>query len=249
VRELRGFTIRATDGDAGNLHESYFDERQWTIRYVVVNVGNWLTRRRVLVSPSTLGQPRGKAQVLPADLTKGQVENSPSAHSQRVVSRQGQDEGLDSYYGWPYWRLAAPGFGLRPIASAWLTERTSEKGSQPREQRDDPHLRSTREVIGYRSEASDGDAGLVEDLLVDDETWRIPYIVVATGGLLARNRFLVAPPWIDRVSRSERKVHVDLPREIIENSPEFDPSSPISRGYEIRLLEYYGGRRTDSDLD
>jgi hypothetical protein len=166
-----------------------------------------------------------------------------------VVSRQGQDEGLDSYYGWPYWRLAAPGFGLRPIASAWLTERTSEKGSQPREQRDDPHLRSTREVIGYRSEASDGDAGLVEDLLVDDETWRIPYIVVATGGLLARNRFLVAPPWIDRVSRSERKVHVDLPREIIENSPEFDPSSPISRGYEIRLLEYYGGRRTDSDLD
>ena len=104
-------------------------------------------------------------------------------------------------------------------------------------------------MIGYRTEASDGDAGLVEDFLVDDDTWRIPYIVVATGGLLARNRFLVAPPWIDRVSRSERKVHVDLPREIIENSPEFDPSSPISRGYEIRLLEYYGGRRTDSDLD
>jgi hypothetical protein len=104
-------------------------------------------------------------------------------------------------------------------------------------------------VIGYRTEASDGDVGPVEDFLFDDETWRIPYIVVAARGLLARNRFLVAPPWIDRVSRSRRKVHVDLPREIIENGPEFDPSSPISREYEMRLFEYYGGRGKDSELD
>lgn len=249
VKELRGYTIRGTDGDAGKLHESYFDDQEWNIRYLVVDTGNWLTRRRVLVSPSTLRQPDEKAEVLSANLTKRQVENSPPAHSERVVSGQGQDEELDSYYGWPYWRLAAPGFGLRPMASAWLTERTGEEGSQPRDQKDNPHLRSTREVIGYRTEASDGDVGLVEDFLVDDDTWRILYLVVATGGLLARNRFLVAPPWIDRVGRSKRKVHVDLPREIIENSPAFNPSSPISREYEIRLLEYYGGRRTDSELD
>lgn len=249
MKELRGYTIRATDGNSGKLHESYFDDQEWNVRYLVVDTGNWLTRRRVLVSPSTLGQPDGKAQMLPTNLTKRQVENSPPTHSERVVSRQVRDEDLDSYYRWPYWGLAAPGFALRPLASAWLTERTSEKGSQPREQGDDPHLRSTREVIGYHTEASNGDVGRVEDFLVDDDTWRIPYIVVATRGLLARNRFLVAPPWIDRVSRSERKVHVDLPREIIENSPEFDPSSPVAREYEIGLLEYYGGRRMDSELE
>jgi hypothetical protein len=249
VKELRGYTIHGIDGDAGKLYESYFDDQEWNVRYLVVDTGNWLTRRRVLVSPRTLGQPDGKSEVLPANLTKRQVENSPPTHSDRVVSRQGQDEGPDNYYLWPYWRLAAPGFGLRPLASAGLTERTSEERSQPREQRDDPHLRSTREVIGYRTEASDGDVGLVEDFLVDDDSWRIPYMVVAMRGLLTRNRFLVAALWIDRVSRNQRKVHVDLPREIVENSPEFDPSTPVSGGYEIRLLEYYGGRRTDSELD
>jgi hypothetical protein len=249
VRELHGYTIRATDGDAGRLHESYFDDRKWDVRYSVVDTGNWLTRRRVLVSPTALGRPDGKAQVLPANLTKRQVENSRQANLERVVSRQEEDAELDSFYQWPYWRFAAPGFGLRPMASAWLTERMSRKGSQPREQRDAPHLRSTREVIGYRTEASDGDVGLVEDLLVDDHTWRIPYIVVATRGLLARNRCLVALPWIGRVSRSDGKVQIDLARTIIENGPEFDPASPVSPEYEIRLLEYYGGRRQDYDLD
>jgi hypothetical protein len=224
VKELRGYTIRAMDGDAGKLHESYFDDQLWNVRYVVVDTGNWLMRRRVLIPPTTLGQPDGEAQVLPANLTKKQVENSPPTHSEKVVSRQVKDEELHSSYRWPYWRLAAPGFGLSPLASARLVDRTSEKRSQPKDQRDDPHLRSMREVIGYRTCAWDGDVGHVEDFLVDVDAWRIPYMVVATRGWLGGNKLLVTLPLVNRVSRRGKKVHVNLPREIIENCPEFDPS-------------------------
>ncbi|MCJ7541349.1 MAG: hypothetical protein MUO88_17000 [Desulfobacterales bacterium] len=37
--------------------------------------------------------------------------------------------------------------------------------------RDDPFLRSTRHVPGYRIHATDGEIDHVEDIILDDESW------------------------------------------------------------------------------
>ena len=52
ARDLRGYTIRASDGDIGEIYDVYFDDESWSVRYVVVETGNWLFNRRVLLSPS-----------------------------------------------------------------------------------------------------------------------------------------------------------------------------------------------------
>ena len=36
------------------------------------------------------------------------------------------------------------------------------------------------------------------------------------------------------------RIQVELPREEIRNSPEYDPDTPINREYEERLYDYYG---------
>jgi hypothetical protein len=36
-----GYAIRATDGDLGKVHEFYFDDATWTIRYMVAETRNW----------------------------------------------------------------------------------------------------------------------------------------------------------------------------------------------------------------
>lgn len=43
-----------------------------------------------------------------------------------------------------------------------------------------PGLRATREVMGYRVRASDGEVGVVEDFVVNDADWAVHYIVVET---------------------------------------------------------------------
>jgi hypothetical protein len=50
VKELQGYAIRAIDGDIGQVHDFYFDDQSWLIRYLVVDTGNWLPGRRVLIS-------------------------------------------------------------------------------------------------------------------------------------------------------------------------------------------------------
>jgi hypothetical protein len=66
---------------------------------------------------------------------------------------------------------------------------------------------------------------------------------VDTRNWLPGRKVLLAPEWkVESFSWSDRTLPVDLTREQIKNSPEFDPSKPIDRDYEVRLHEFYGRR-------
>lgn len=228
VKSLYGYSIRATDADIGRTHEFYFDDETWTIRYLVVDTGSWLLGRRVLLSTAAVDEPRPEIQEFPVALTKEQVERSPHISSDKPVSRQ-MEEDLQTYYGWPpYWS----GVGTAPAATAARMAAVRESG--------DPHLRSTREVTNYHIHATDGEIGHVEDFIVEGTTWIIRYIIVNTRKWLPGRNVLVAPAWVSKVSWAKSRVFVDLDKEIIKNSPEFDASAAVNREYELRLYDYYG---------
>lgn len=46
------------------MKEFYFDDKHWTIRYLVADTGNWLTGNKVLISPYTLVSYGGSIKVL-----------------------------------------------------------------------------------------------------------------------------------------------------------------------------------------
>lgn len=49
VNNLVGYTISAKDGELGKVSEFYFDDHTWSIRYLVVETGSWLSERKVLI--------------------------------------------------------------------------------------------------------------------------------------------------------------------------------------------------------
>ena len=57
IKSLQGFSLKETDGEIGKVAEFYFDDYSWTIRYLVVETGSWLSKRKVLISPKVLQQP------------------------------------------------------------------------------------------------------------------------------------------------------------------------------------------------
>lgn len=81
--------------------------------------------------------------------------------------------------------------------------------------------------MGFRIQASDGDIGYLEDLIVNDETWDILYMVVDTREWMPGEKTLISPRWIEDASWLESKLYVDLTREGIKKSPEFDLSRPL----------------------
>jgi len=249
MNDLRGFTIGATDGDIGTVKECYFDDVSYTVRYVVVDTGGWLSERKVLLSPIALRAMDWEHKRITAALAKAQVEKSPDIDTEKPVSRQ-HETAYYGYYGYtPYWAgsylwgaYPYPYLGSGPALSAADLERERRWNWEAKE-RGDPHLRSSRAVTGYYIQATDGDIGHVEDFLVDDHSWAIRYMLVDTTNWWPGKKVLVAPAWIERVDWAESKVHVTLTRVQIKNSPEYDPARPVERVYETQLYGHYGRPR------
>jgi PRC-barrel domain len=134
TNDLRGYTLRATDGEIGKVDDFLFDDEQWTVRYMVANTGGWLTGRLVLISPIVLGNADWEAKTLAVALTRAQIEQSPDIATDQPVSRQREAE-LAQYYGYDlYWGGAGLwGAGMAPTPWAVLLCRRSLRARpQPR---------------------------------------------------------------------------------------------------------------------
>ena len=235
AKTLKGYKLDSLDGEIGKVKEFYFDDRYWTIRYLVADTGNWLTGRKVLISPYALNSVIKSEKHLSVDLTQKQIENSPSLDSHKPVSRQSADD-YYGYYGWPTYWSGSSVWGDYPYIER---NRNKWRESTKCAKAWDRHLRSTYEVTGYHLQALDGEIGHIEDFIIDDETWTIRYLIINTGNWWPGKKVLVSPQWIERVSWSESKAFVNLSRDTIKKSPEYTEESLITRDYEIGLHRHY----------
>ena len=253
LNEMEKYSIRATDGDIGQVKDFYFDDVAWVIRYLVVEAGSWLNSKKVLISPISIQTPDWEQRVLPVRITKEQVKKSPDIDTEKPVSLQHQREYHD-HYGYPYYwgGHGIWGGGLYPIAmmpgyvygddivARRAAEAAYAKAERQRHRNDDPHLRSCQAVVGYHVHASDGEIGHVESLIVDQDTWAIRYFVVNTSNWWLGHKVLVAPQWITGVHWANQTVSVDMTREAVRTSPAFHSTEELNRTQEAGLYTHYG---------
>ena len=235
IQQLIGYKLHALDGEIGKVKDFYFDDQHWTIRYLIADTGNWLTGRQALISPYALEAVSREERHVSLNLTKAQIENSPSLETDKPVSRQFEDA-YYGYYGWPTYWGGPYVWGAFPFPAL---KRNQGNEFPPQIKAWNPHLRSAHEVNGYHIQAKDGEIGHVADFIIDDETWTIRYLVIDTKNWWPGEKVLVSTQWIERVSWTESKVFINLTRDTIKLSPEFTEASKLTREYETGLHLHY----------
>lgn len=237
AKKLRTYRLLSKDGEIGTAGDFYFDDEHWTVRYLVVSTtGNWMTGKQVLLSPYALKQVPENSEHIHINLTKKQIEESPSLESDKPVSRQ-FEESYYGYYEWPMYWGGPFKWGVYPQivrdAKMWdLLENSQKKW--------DPHLNSIQDVTGYDIEAKDGDMGRVEDFIIDTDSWTIRYFIVDTQSWWPGKKVLISPQWTNRVSWDEKKISVDFLKEAIRQSQEYTEKTLLNREYEAELHQHYG---------
>ncbi|MBB6050802.1 PRC-barrel domain-containing protein [Armatimonas rosea] len=221
---MQGWTVHALDGVIGRIDELLFDDEQWSARYLVVETGSWLAKRKVLISPLLFLSIDAQEKTLKVNLTQDKVKNSPDVATDPPISRQWEANYSD-YYALPYyWVENTPAHSL---------------GDDIARDHAAAHLRSSREVIGYSLLATDGSLGHVDDFLVDDVSWKVAYLAVATKDWWPGKKVLVPPQWIESVRWADRSVSVGASREHLKHAPEWETGQTITASFEELLQAYY----------
>jgi len=84
ANEFKDFSIGATDGDIGRVEGFYFDDWQWTVRYIIVNTGGWFNESKVLVSPYAVDGTNWNSRTIDTALTR-ESERAPGTALQKAV--------------------------------------------------------------------------------------------------------------------------------------------------------------------
>ncbi len=229
--ELRGCSLRATDGVLGEVRDVLFDDQTWAVRYAVVDTRRWLPGRKVLLAPVSLGRPDMERREIPVSLSRQLVRDSPPIESHEPVSRQ-MEEDLHRWYGWAplfgghnYGYPAGYPAGVVPPPDTLPPERAEEQSA---------HLRSMDAVKGYRTVALDGEVGFVLDFLIEDDDWTVHSVVVDDGGWITGKARVIPVGWVSGIRWAERELSVTARGRQISASPEYDPAIRASREYERR---------------
>ena len=93
---------------------------------------------------------------------------------------------------------------------------------------------------GYAIEASNGTVGTVSDLLFDDESWTVRWLVADTGSWFASRKVLLPVTALQQPDRATRRFPVNLTMQQVKDSPDIDMDAPVSRQNEGSLFESYG---------
>ena len=237
LKELERYKVTASDGDIGHVENFLLDDEHWAVRYLIVETSGFLDGRRVLISPISFREVDWPTKRFHLALTMEKIKNSPSVNTDKPVIRQ-HELGFYGHYRYAhYWGSSWMwGTGNTPglLANGKWNEASVDDKSE------DVHLRSANELRGYHIQGSDEPIGHVEDLIVDDETWAIRYLVIKTNNWLFGKKVLVSPHWATRVSWDERNVYVAMSRQSIMDSPELNGLQNINRDFEARLFKHYG---------
>jgi hypothetical protein len=245
LKELQDRPVQALAGSAGRVEDFYFDDGDWVVRYLSVDSQDWLDGRRLLFSTRALGELDARGGAFQVQADREMIRNSPIFEQNQSFGREQEIE-LHDYYRWPFYWTPGDAGGLGPgsLAAYPLVELAEEmletSGDSPL---DNHTLHSFRQLTDCSIHARDGSIGKLFDLLVEGENWNIYYLIVNTGNWLPGRKVLVSPNWIQKVDWSTSHVDIDLNKETIRNSPEYDPSVKLDEDYNARLNRYYGKER------
>ena len=240
MQELVGFRICAADGHIGRVQDLYFDDQQWTVRYLGVSIGAWLSDRQVLLSSALIKEPDWSGDALRVLLTKKQIEKSPAIVGEQTFATLGDQENDNKHprsASWQQNRALSPAVnkmnaGLLATATAPLAWPAETTGAQQMYARNSGkigtfsrlpgarHLHSAHAMLHDTIQAIDGELGHIEDLLINEADWRIHHLLVGTRNCWPDRQVLVSPQWIKPANWPESEVIVNRTYAQIKNHPE-----------------------------
>jgi hypothetical protein len=234
LRNLTGGKVLVGNQTIGAVGDLFFDNRDWTVRFILLRVGSWFRQKSILITPDQINSIEWMKTGAFITVNQDVIEKNPRIDQDRFA-----------LYQWPYYWTGAGVLGIASTSdiSKWGITPDSKFKLIPKrsslEKRKAINIQSVNGTLDYHIKTRDTDVGYLEDFIVSDEDWKIRYLVVDTQLLLPERLILLSSEWVQSISWDHLIVHFDIPEEQLINSPVYSPKSNITREYEERLWSHF----------
>jgi hypothetical protein len=196
----------------------YFDEFGWRCCYFVVETGGLFSGKRSLVPLSYLERADWAARRLAMQITEEGLQSVGCNDLDKDVASQLEKHGA-GYVAWPPPAPKPEGSTAQVPLGDPADPGTDDEGK--------PLLRSAKEITGYAVEATDGPCGHIDDLLVDDTTWRVEFLLVNPRNLLPGTPRTVPTAWVEACDWLSHCVRMRVDKDRIHHCPKDETNSTI----------------------
>ncbi|UOQ45560.1 PRC-barrel domain-containing protein [Halobacillus salinarum] len=235
---LEKLTLYAEDGEMGKVKDLYFDDHDYTVRYLTIVSKRWFPDQVIYLSPSAISRVDFDEKRIEVNHTRSELRNRAGVTKESEMSPEKEEE-LSAHFNWSKYWAGELLWGDYPtpdihsnaaVQSPGITERKSQ-------------LRSINHMKGVFSHAhvvaDDGDVGYIQDVFIEKETWRIRYFLTNSGKWSTHTFALVSPDWIDFADWKKDNLQVNMSLEDIERGPLYRKGETMTRDFEKKLYESY----------
>jgi len=96
--EVTGYAIHAADSEFGQVKDFLLDDQSWSIRYLEIDIRNWLPGRKVLIAPAWIRNIDWHNSEVEVSMASDVIQTAPVYDETRVVSHEYEVE-LYKHYG------------------------------------------------------------------------------------------------------------------------------------------------------
>lgn len=234
LQDKLGYQIQTKDKVTGKVKDFLFDEDQWKLRYIDVDLGGIFYEQRILI-PVQLIHGNWKDKTFTIDLESKHLKSFPELDDHKTVSREFEAKiaeffKIEQYWGSRFLPSAAPftytqSSGL--LSSSFeLDDRVPARKIKP----DDINssLRSFNEIEGYTFYAKNGKIGNLLDLIIESKNWSIISTVVDVDSISDKPPVIVATKWIEEISYIEKGISLSLKQSEVLSAPTFNVNDSIN---------------------
>ncbi len=94
---ITGYKVQAGDGEIGHVEDFIIDDVTWAIRYLVINTGEWMSGKKVLISPRWIDRVSFDESKVFTGLSRDDIKNSPE-YTEASMPNRDYEERLHLHY-------------------------------------------------------------------------------------------------------------------------------------------------------
>jgi sporulation protein YlmC with PRC-barrel domain len=100
---VAGYSIRAMDGEIGRIEDFLLDDESWTIRYLIVDVGDWRPGKLAVLAARWIVDIDWSDATADVDLLRDQIASGPEYDPDAPLDRRYETTLYEHYRRAPYW--------------------------------------------------------------------------------------------------------------------------------------------------